>query len=237
MQIKNFFLGILILPLSLIMSAFWFKPADKLAGTVFKTSSCASGGDDFYFFEENNVISICSGCEDIVLLKIGKSKELGKGKVQILWEKSYRGKPAGSITAAASVNIYDNYRAVCEKLNEKETLQIQFKKSGGCETLEKHEKKFDVHAFLRTSYTGGFIFASEREISDAELKKLSKAELGIMRNDIFARYGYSFKSQVVKDYLSKQKNYSDRKLSDVSAFMSDIEKKNIEKIKAEESLR
>jgi hypothetical protein len=237
MQTKFLFLGFLTLSVSLLMTAFMFKPADKLAGTLFKTSLCASGGDDYYFFEDNNVMAICSGCEDIVLLKIGKSKELGKGKVQILWEKVYRGKPAGNVTSTASINFYDNYKAVCEKSNEKQTLQMNVKKTDGCEVIERHDKKFDVQAFLRTSYIGSFIFASEREVSEEELKKMSKAELGIMRNDIFARYGYSFKSQAVKDYLSKQKNYSDRKLSDVSAFLSEIEKQNIEKIKAEESRR
>ena len=206
------------------------------AGKVLITSACASGGDDYYFFEGGKVIAQCSGCEDIVLVKTGLWKDLGKGKYALTWEKIYRAKPAGKIIAAASVNIYDNYVAVSEKTSSKETVSLQIDKNS-CEKIETHQKKFDPHFFLRTDYQGNFSFASEREISEDELAGLSRAELGIMRNEIFARYGYSFKSEAVKEYLSRQKNYSDRSLSDVAAFLSEIEQKNILKIKAEEAKR
>lgn len=54
----------------------------------------------------------------------------------------------------------------------------------------------------------------------------SKEELRIMRNEIFARYGYIFKSQDLKTYFEKQKWY--KPLSEnVEDKLTEIDKKNI----------
>ena len=51
-----------------------------------------------------------------------------------------------------------------------------------------------------------------------------------MRNEIFARHGYIFKTQEMKSYFSLQSWYS-AQYNDVTSMLSSIEKQNIEVIK------
>lgn len=72
-------------------------------------------------------------------------------------------------------------------------------------------------------------FTTERFVSEKELGKLSKSELDIMRNEIFADHGYIFKTKKWKDYFSQQEWYEPR-YEDVTDKITIIEKINIEKI-------
>lgn len=55
------------------------------------------------------------------------------------------------------------------------------------------------------------------------------SELRIMRNEIFAQYGYVFKSEELSQYFSNQKWYTPL-YDNVENFLTDIDKKNIELI-------
>ena len=54
-----------------------------------------------------------------------------------------------------------------------------------------------------------------------------------MRNEIFARYGYIFKSQDLKEWFGSKPWYNGR-YSDVNHMLTDIERKNVEFIKKHE---
>ncbi len=65
---------------------------------------------------------------------------------------------------------------------------------------------------------------------------MSSPELKIMRNEIFARHGYIFKTDAMKRYFSRQPWY--RPESDnVVDRLSPIELANVETIKAAEQSR
>ncbi len=64
---------------------------------------------------------------------------------------------------------------------------------------------------------------------------MSKGALRIVRNEIFARYGYIFKSQDLKDYFLKQEWYKPI-FRNVNRYITDIEKQNIDSIKKYEGL-
>lgn len=70
-------------------------------------------------------------------------------------------------------------------------------------------------------------------LTENDLIGLSKSELRILRNEIYARHGYIFKSQDLRDYFSTKSWYSPR-YDDVSSQLSTIEKKNVEFIKKHE---
>lgn len=72
--------------------------------------------------------------------------------------------------------------------------------------------------------------ACECLLRDEELIGYSKEELRIMRNWIFARHGYAFKSRDLQIYFS-QFDWYQPQYTDVSYMLTDIEKKNIELIK------
>lgn len=75
--------------------------------------------------------------------------------------------------------------------------------------------------------------ASESILTASELSGMSKQDLLIMRNEIFARHGYIFKKKEIQSYFTSQPWYRGQ-YEDVTSMLSDIEKMNIELIKKHE---
>jgi hypothetical protein len=78
-----------------------------------------------------------------------------------------------------------------------------------------------------------FSQASERILSRSELVGFSNWELRIMRNEIYAKYGYIFKSEDLRNYFNQQSWYKPR-YNDVSDKLTSIEKQNAVTIKSME---
>lgn len=98
-------------------------------------------------------------------------------------------------------------------------------------TVAKQEEKTPSNLVNNSSnLSGNFPYASQRLLTSSDIKGLSKQELKIMRNEIFARHGYIFKTEEMKSYFSNQSWYIGQN-DDVSSFISTIEKQNIELIK------
>jgi len=68
--------------------------------------------------------------------------------------------------------------------------------------------------------------ASTRMLTTADIRGLTKWDLKVMRNEIFARYGYIFKTEDMIAYFKMQSWYRPRS-HDVSAQLTPVEKKNI----------
>jgi hypothetical protein len=73
---------------------------------------------------------------------------------------------------------------------------------------------------------GRFPQSSERLLVSSDLSGLSKYELKIMRNEIFARHGFIFLTTEMKSYFQTQSWYKPR-YNDVSSMLSSVEQKNI----------
>ena len=71
------------------------------------------------------------------------------------------------------------------------------------------------------------ITTKPRILSDYELEGQSLEELRIIRNEIFARNGYRFKSADLQDYFSKMEWYKP-KYDNVDSLLSETDKQNIE---------
>lgn len=84
----------------------------------------------------------------------------------------------------------------------------------------------DGSTALSNGIEGKYSIASTRILIEQDVNKLSKIELRLMRNEIFARYGYIFKSKDLQEYFLSQPWYHPQK-EDVSSMLSDIEKENI----------
>jgi len=99
----------------------------------------------------------------------------------------------------------------------------------GIPTIMKAQK----HAPRPISVTvqpGIYPEGSTRLLRFSDVEGLTPWDLKIMRNEIFARHGYIFKTKEMIDYFSQQRWY--RPLySDVSSLLSATEKKNIDFIK------
>jgi hypothetical protein len=83
---------------------------------------------------------------------------------------------------------------------------------------------------------GKYPFASQRYLTREELSALSDAELRIMRNEIFARHGYIFKTDAMNRYFSRQPWYRPQG-GNVIDRLSPIELANVTTIKATEKRR
>ena len=138
---------------------------------------------------------------------------------------------------------YDEYVPYCEIIDKKETYdwdklsrEIILKMNSsddsneagfvGFNEIESNEalKKYDIKLH------GRFSFASKRPLTKDELNDYSKRELRIMRNEIFARYGYIFNTKDIKTYFNKKKWYEPSK-NNIDKYLSDLEKDNIKLIK------
>lgn len=85
-----------------------------------------------------------------------------------------------------------------------------------------------VDANYESHLPGRYPFASERLLTDEELALYPAAELRLMRNEIYARHGYIFKSEDLAAYFGAQSWYTPR-TSQVT--LSSIEQKNVVKIR------
>jgi len=77
---------------------------------------------------------------------------------------------------------------------------------------------------------GIFPQASDRYLSNSDVYALSQWDLKIMRNEIFARHGYIFQTDEMRDYFSNKSWYNPR-FYDVNNMLSKIEKENVALIK------
>ena len=71
---------------------------------------------------------------------------------------------------------------------------------------------------------------SQRYLSYDDVQYLSSRDLKIMRNEIFARHGYIFKTSDMIQHFSQQSWYRPSN-DDVTAYLSKIEKENVDFIK------
>ena len=78
-----------------------------------------------------------------------------------------------------------------------------------------------------------------RYLNDEDIYQFTAEELGYVRNEIYARHGYIFKTKKYSDYFNSKSWYYPNEYLDEDqwSFLSDIEKANVKLIKAtEESL-
>jgi hypothetical protein len=87
---------------------------------------------------------------------------------------------------------------------------------------------------LTNFYNGDYSDASLKVLTKNDLINTTKSELSIIRNEIFARYGYIFKENgEVGAYFNSQKWYAGQH-KNVTQFLTDLEKENIGLIKKHE---
>ncbi|NOU62009.1 YARHG domain-containing protein [Marinifilum caeruleilacunae] len=85
------------------------------------------------------------------------------------------------------------------------------------------------HTTNNKNLFGNYPFASTTILLPSILEKFSKVELRIMRNEIFARHAYIFKSNKMKSHFTSQDWYQG-KAENVNSKLSDLEKLNIKLI-------
>jgi hypothetical protein len=95
---------------------------------------------------------------------------------------------------------------------------------------EKKYYRLQRREFKYSADEGTYPQASQRELKDSDLENMMKSDLDMMRNEIFARHGYSFKNKGVRGEFDEEDWYVPNNV-DVRKELTAVEKKNIELIK------
>lgn len=198
----------------------------------------ASTLEDYYFFDDGRFIYTVNS-ENNPSVLTGEWTAEGS-KISFKHAVHYYGKPIGEvIPPCGSVCIYDDYEMRVEKYSE-ELYAIDIKEGEGGEIpfeVSPHGlKSSDIHAFLReVDSKRKYPEVSNRSLQPSELKDKTVKELRLMRNEVFAAYGYKFKDEALTKHFRNQEFYSQS--SDITAFLSALEKDNIALIKKVEAIK
>ncbi|MFN0201157.1 MAG: YARHG domain-containing protein [Bacteroidia bacterium] len=100
-----------------------------------------------------------------------------------------------------------------------------FKKSTPSRSFKLAQKSFAYNAAA-----GSYPETSEKLLAEADVENLLKQELRIMRNEIYARHGYSFKMKDMRSYFDQQDWYIPT-TTDVRDALTEVEEKNVALLK------
>ena len=131
------------------------------------------------------------------------------------------------LLASDSLFIFRNTEQEWEEEDERD-VSAGFKKIQ-LEFVSFHQGVFIQPMFKYVNPKRRYHQASSDFLREDDLKEFSMEELSVMRNEIFAGYGYIFKSDKWKEYFSKQEWYTPR-YENVNSWLTIIEKHNIDLI-------
>ncbi|MDP4180567.1 MAG: YARHG domain-containing protein [Bacillota bacterium] len=115
----------------------------------------------------------------------------------------------------------------CSKSAKNEELQANTPQTTMPAIVEVTEQKTDMNIPILTINSKDYDLSSEFNISSTD--KLSKEDLGYLRNGIYAKYGYKFKSKIYSEYFSRFDWYEPSK-DNVDELLNEVDKKNIQLI-------
>jgi hypothetical protein len=206
------------------------------AGLELYGSDCASGGFEYFFFADGGVIA-----QDPTMpcptVQLGTWKRVG-ADVEVRLSRAWGCVGRGRVVEHASADVYEDYVARAgpvraEPLRFAADAFAPLGPRAQCEYVIRHARPQDPYAFLR-QFGGDHPETFLRALTRAELADRSADELRLMRNEIFARYGYRFKDAALLERFRKNAGYRPG-LSNVDAFLSELERANVATLLAAES--
>jgi hypothetical protein len=120
-----------------------------------------------------------------------------------------------------------------KKLDEELTEMDSKLKQMEIKMLNDEEKKKYNTNIRQSDFSGlcgSYPEASYRYLYYDDIAGKTKRQLKVMRNEIFMRHGYIFKTDDMRNHFSSYPCYSPR-YNDVTSLLSDVEKQNVEFIK------
>lgn len=172
--------------------------------------------------------------EGIITAQI-KSGNWVRVKGKDAWKSDYRTLSNVKITGNkfSSAEVAGEFVSAIEEGQKEYGLKVRNPWSG---SVEKGGAEIGVKTgSVKEYYSGVYPQASYQLLQATKLAAYSKAQLTIMRNEIFARYGYIFStSSGMLPYFKKQDWYQPL-ATDVSGSLTEIEKMNIALLKVLEA--
>jgi hypothetical protein len=100
----------------------------------------------------------------------------------------------------------------------------------GCSTSKNKEGE------SAKSEEAEIVFRVSEKYTAESAKQLDSSELRVKRNEIFARYGYKFKSEELSTYFSSKEWY-EPKYDNVDSLLTELDKQNVKILLNEEVVR
>ncbi|WP_440122203.1 YARHG domain-containing protein [Tenacibaculum sp. Ill] len=170
---------------------------------------------------------------DMVCVQLEKGNWMIKNSKIVGWFKSYEN--------FTNVKIRGNHFYSDQSNGEFVFFEIGNKKYKGLKLVNPpiqtgEEGDYEIGSYSKFYEIGNYFNTKTTVISLDYLNKMNKEELKIMRNEIFARYHYEFKTKKMSGYFNKQKWYSGY-YQNVDSFLTEIEKENIKRILNAENIK
>lgn len=140
-----------------------------------------------------------------------------------------QGNQWGDHAAIEEIHSVDNNQRACFGVHCINVSRTS--KTSQSESFTSSSSNIEPSARQVSNTKGEFPQASERLLRSSDLEYMTFQDLAIMRNEIFARHGYIFKTEHIRDHFSRQPWYKPR-FDDVTSMLTQIEKQNIELIKS-----
>lgn len=212
------------------------------------SAECCFGRMITFFFEDGNCVHRSIDEMEDRLVYFGTWKLEGS-KIKIHYHTRFYGKPIGEKVVdynRCSEERYSLYTAVKESINISDSLNWdEEKKSVSLITSGYRSPTSDYHKFRANLSQFNFLstdvsFDKQKIYSEQYLARLSKVELRLLRNGIFAKYGLVFKDKELTNYFKtgiyEGVRMNDERINyeglynDVTAFLNEHDKANIELI-------
>lgn len=131
-----------------------------------------------------------------------------------------------------SVDEYDEDDIGC--MTEDESYESDYAETESANDAVAYDSVIDNEPAVNDVSPVDYSILSTRKLTDEELSGLTKEDLRIARNEIYARHGYIFKSQDLRDYFSSKSWYQPTCSDASSLSLNEYELYNVDLIKRHE---
>jgi hypothetical protein len=204
-------------------------------GLTINTGDGASTLEQISFYLDS--IVLYSRTNDYLNWSIGKWYMIGDSII-MKFHKEIRqrgiGKPVSSTGIISAEGPYEEFAenvfdvTIIEERYVKIWSEIKRNIKNGLDELEDWNISYDSSKY-DLKVNGDYTFVSTKKLVEDDLVDFDKKELRLMRNEVFARYGYKFKSKDLYDHFYYNGWYEPKR-ENVDQFLSNLEKENIKLI-------
>lgn len=175
------------------------------------------------------IVAVCA----TIVLCVAKPWSNSSDVASVAIEQEQQADPA-PVAKADSVRIKEEQqRIAAEEKRRAEEQRIAAEKAA-------EQKRPEAATATQLSATNIYrncrlIDASSRKLTKSDVEGLSKNELALARNSIYARHGYQFKEPNLKEYFATQSWFKAKDIEIGNVEMTETEVYNVNLIKAQEN--
>jgi hypothetical protein len=194
------------------------------------------GGNEYYILYSNGSLVETESLTESNSISLG-NWNLKQDSLQFHFYKDIYKRGVGKRNNLGGANApewayYSEHVKTIEFINRHERwLWEDWKSDVRKEVIKIMDEKPSKYSFTHFDYNlaGDYPKVSQEKINNTFLQLYKKDDLQLIKNEIYARYGFIFKSENLKKHFSSKAWYKPQ-YNNVDEYLSDIEKYNIKVI-------